>query len=84
MPHKLKTQQVSIVIRLIDIIRKFGERSLSIANSHYHLLLKPKVKNVISLHVGLRVDEGALGKTIVFGIFKRNGKVYSKIVPTCV
>ena len=26
---------------------------------------------------------GALGKTIVFGIFKRNGKVYTEIVPDC-
>jgi transposase len=26
---------------------------------------------------------GALGKTIVFGIFKRNGKVYTEIVPNC-
>ena len=24
---------------------------------------------------------GAYGKTIVFGIFKRNGKVYTEIVP---
>jgi len=26
---------------------------------------------------------GAHGKTIVFGIFKRNGKVYTEIVPNC-
>ena len=26
---------------------------------------------------------GASGKTIVFGIFKRNGKVYTEIVPNC-
>ena len=26
---------------------------------------------------------GAYGKTIVFGIFKRNGKVYTQIVPDC-
>ena len=26
---------------------------------------------------------GARGKTIVFGIFKRNGKVYTEIVPDC-
>ncbi len=26
---------------------------------------------------------GALGKTIVFGLFKRNGKVYTKIIPNC-
>ena len=26
---------------------------------------------------------GAFGKTIVFGIFKRNGKVYTEIVPDC-
>ena len=26
---------------------------------------------------------GALGKTIVFGIFKRQGKVYTEIVPDC-
>ena len=26
---------------------------------------------------------GAYGKTIVFGIFKRNGKVYTEIVPDC-
>lgn len=26
---------------------------------------------------------GALGKTIVFGIYKRNGKVYTEIVPNC-
>jgi len=26
---------------------------------------------------------GALGKTIVFGIFKRNGKVFTEIVPDC-
>ena len=26
---------------------------------------------------------GAFGKTIVFGIFKRNGKVYTEIVPNC-
>jgi transposase len=26
---------------------------------------------------------GAAGKTIVFGIFKRNGKVYTEIVPDC-
>ena len=26
---------------------------------------------------------GAYGKTIVFGIFRRNGKVYTEIVPDC-
>jgi transposase-like protein len=26
---------------------------------------------------------GALGKTIVFGLYKRQGKVYTKIVPDC-
>jgi len=26
---------------------------------------------------------GAMGKTIVFGIFKRNGSVYTEIVPNC-
>ena len=26
---------------------------------------------------------GASGKTIVFGVFKRNGKVYTEIVPDC-
>ncbi len=26
---------------------------------------------------------GALGKTIVFGVYKRNGKVYTEIVPDC-
>jgi len=26
---------------------------------------------------------GAYGKTIVFGIFKRNGKVYTEVVPNC-
>jgi len=26
---------------------------------------------------------GAAGKTIVFGLFKRNGKVYTEIVPDC-
>jgi transcriptional regulator with XRE-family HTH domain len=26
---------------------------------------------------------GAYGKTIVFGIFKRNGRVYTEIVPNC-
>ncbi len=26
---------------------------------------------------------GAYGKTIVFGIFKRNGKVYTEVVPDC-
>lgn len=26
---------------------------------------------------------GAYGKTIVFGLFKRNGKVYTEIVPDC-
>jgi hypothetical protein len=26
---------------------------------------------------------GAFGKTIVFGIFKRNGKVFSEIIPDC-
>ena len=26
---------------------------------------------------------GAFGKTIVFGIYKRNGKVYTEIVPNC-
>lgn len=26
---------------------------------------------------------GALGKTIVFGIYKRNGRVYTEIVPNC-
>jgi hypothetical protein len=28
-----------------------------------------------------RRGRGALGKTIIFGIFKRNGKVYTEIVP---
>ncbi len=34
----------------------------------------------------IEVDEiflGALGKTIVFGILKLNGKVHMKIVPDC-
>ena len=31
---------------------------------------------------GLR-GRGARGKTIVFGIFKRNGKVYTEVVPDC-
>ncbi len=26
---------------------------------------------------------GAYGKTIVFGVYKRNGKVYTEIVPNC-
>ena len=26
---------------------------------------------------------GAYGKTIVFGIYKRNGKVYTRIIPNC-
>jgi len=30
-----------------------------------------------------RRGRGALGKTIVFGIFRRNGKVYTEIVPNC-
>ncbi len=30
-----------------------------------------------------RRGRGAFGKTIVFGIFKRNGKVYTEIVPDC-
>ena len=30
-----------------------------------------------------RRGRGASGKTIVFGIFKRNGKVYTEIVPNC-
>jgi transposase-like protein len=30
-----------------------------------------------------RRGRGALGKTIVFGIFKRNGSVYTEIVPDC-
>lgn len=30
-----------------------------------------------------RRGRGAFGKTIVFGIFKRNGKVYTEIVPNC-
>ena len=30
-----------------------------------------------------RRGRGALGKTIVFGILKRNGKVYTEIVPNC-
>lgn len=28
-------------------------------------------------------SRGAFGKTIVFGLFKRNGKVYTEIVPNC-
>lgn len=31
---------------------------------------------------GIR-GRGARGKTIVFGLFKRNGRVYTKIVPDC-
>jgi len=31
---------------------------------------------------GIR-GRGARGKTIVFGIFQRNGKVYTEIVPDC-
>ena len=31
---------------------------------------------------GLR-GRGALGKTMVFGLFKRNGRVYTEIVPDC-
>ena len=34
-----------------------------------------------SRHVKGKRGRGALGKTIVFGIFKRNGKVYTRIVP---
>lgn len=30
-----------------------------------------------------RRGRGASGKTIVFGIFKRNGSVYTEIVPNC-
>lgn len=30
-----------------------------------------------------RRGRGALGKTIVFGVYKRNGKVYTEIVPDC-
>jgi transposase-like protein len=30
-----------------------------------------------------RRGRGALGKTIVFGIFKRNGNVYTEVVPDC-
>ena len=31
---------------------------------------------------GLR-GRGARGKTIVFGLFKRNGRVYTEVVPDC-
>lgn len=34
-----------------------------------------------SRHVKGKRGRGALGKTIVFGIYKRNGKVYTRIVP---
>ncbi len=30
-----------------------------------------------------RRGRGAFGKTIVFGVFKRNGKVFTEIVPNC-
>jgi transposase-like protein len=30
-----------------------------------------------------RRGRGAYGKTIVFGVYKRNGKVYTEIVPNC-
>ena len=36
-----------------------------------------------SRHVKGKRGRGAFGKTIVFGIFKRNGKVYTEIVPDC-
>lgn len=29
------------------------------------------------------IGRGARGKTIVFGLFKRNGRVYTEIVPDC-
>jgi transposase-like protein len=34
-------------------------------------------------HVKGKRGRGASGKTIVFGVFKRNGKVYTEIVPDC-
>lgn len=34
-------------------------------------------------HVKGKRGRGAYGKTIVFGIFQRNGKVYTEIVPDC-
>lgn len=34
-------------------------------------------------HIKGKRGRGAYGKTIVFGIFKRNGKVYTEIVPDC-
>jgi transposase-like protein len=34
-------------------------------------------------HIKGKRGRGAYGKTIVFGIFKRNGKVYTEIVPYC-
>lgn len=36
-----------------------------------------------ALRVKGKRGRGAFGKTIVFGIFKRNGKVYTEIVPDC-
>ena len=30
-----------------------------------------------------RRGRGARGKTIVFGLFKRNGRVYTEVVPDC-
>ena len=34
-------------------------------------------------HIKGKRGRGAYGKTIVFGIFKRNGKVFTEIVPDC-
>ena len=33
--------------------------------------------------IAVAQTNGASGKTIVFGLLKRNGKVYTRIVPNC-
>lgn len=41
-----------------------------------------KATSALAACVGLR-GRGASGKTIVFGLLKRDGKVYTEIVPDC-
>jgi len=50
-------------------------------NSPFFVFVEVEESYFGSRHVKGKRGRGASGKTIVFGIYKRNGKVYTRIVP---
>ena len=76
---KLNRNTVNRILRLIRIrLSEYCE-----AQSPYSGIVEVDESYFGARRVKGKRGRGAYGKTIVFGIFKRNGHVYTEIVPDC-